>query len=46
MPNSLPSSAVDFVRPTRPCFVAVYGAESKRGIWAEMLPMLMIRPPP
>ena len=27
------------------CLVAVYGAELGRGVWAEIEPLLMIRPP-
>ena len=27
------------------CLVAVYGAEFGRGVWAEIEPLLMIRPP-
>src|SRR5258708_1128420 len=40
-----PSSDVDLVRPVIACLVAVYGAEYGRGTWAEMEPLLMIRPP-
>src|SRR5260221_10676194 len=40
-----PSNAVDLVRPVIACFVAVYGAEFGRGAWAEIEPLLMIRPP-
>ena len=41
----LPSSEVDLVRPVIACLVAVYGAELGRGTWAEMDPLLMMRPP-
>src|SRR3954471_3809062 len=40
-----PSSERLFVRPVMACFVAVYGAELGRGEWAEMDPLLMMRPP-
>ena len=40
-----PSSDVDLVSPVIACLVAVYGAEFGRGAWAEMDPLLMIRPP-
>src|SRR3954464_15742737 len=40
-----PSSDVDFVRPVIACFVAVYGAEFGRGAYAEIDPLLMMRPP-
>src|SRR5260370_1196673 len=40
-----PSSAVDLVRPRIACFVDVYGAEFGRGTWAEIEPLLMMRPP-
>ena len=40
-----PSSAVDLVRPVTACLVDVYGAEFGRGVWAEIDPLLMIRPP-
>src|SRR5215813_11085470 len=40
-----PSKAVDLVRPVIACFVAVYAAEFGRGVWAEIEPLLMIRPP-
>src|SRR5258707_3898300 len=40
-----PSRAMDFVRPVIPCLAAVYGAELGRGTWAEIEPLLMIRPP-
>src|SRR5205814_8262853 len=40
-----PSSAVDFVSPVMACLLAVYGAELGRGAWAEIDPLLMIRPP-
>src|SRR4029450_316290 len=40
-----PSSAVDFVRPVTACLVDVYGEELGRGAWAEMEPLLMMRPP-
>ena len=40
-----PSSDVDLVRPVIACLVAVYGAEFGRGAWAEIEPLLMIRPP-
>ena len=45
MSNARPSSAADFVSPVMACFVAVYGAEFGRGAWAEIEPLLMIRPP-
>src|SRR5260370_14154473 len=41
----LPSRAVDLVRPVMACLLAVYGAEFGLGTWAEMEPLLMIRPP-
>src|SRR5436309_5720106 len=40
-----PSSEVDLVRPVIACLVAVYGAECGRGAWADMEPLLTIRPP-
>src|SRR5262245_32169768 len=40
-----PSSAVAFVRPVIACLAAVYGAEFGRGAWADIEPLLMIRPP-
>src|ERR1700687_4361390 len=40
-----PSSDVDLVRPVMPCFVAVYGEEFGRGLYAEIDPLLMMRPP-
>src|SRR5438093_13498429 len=40
-----PSSEVDLVRPVIACFVAVYGAEFGLGAWADMDPLLTIRPP-
>src|SRR5918999_3338976 len=40
-----PSSAMDFVRPVIACLVAVYAALPGRGTWAEIEPLLMIRPP-
>ena len=40
-----PSSEVDLVSPVMACLVAVYGAELGRGTWAEIDPLLMIRPP-
>ena len=40
-----PSRLVDLVSPVSACFVAVYGAESGRGRCAEILPLLMMRPP-
>src|SRR2546430_10936118 len=40
-----PSRAVALVRPVIACLVAVYGAEFGLGAWAEMEPLLMIRPP-
>ncbi len=36
---------MDLVRPVTACLVAVYGAESGRGAWAEIEPLLMMRPP-
>src|SRR5207245_4714265 len=39
------SSDVDLVKPVIACFVAVYGAEFGRGAWADMEPLLTIRPP-
>src|SRR5207244_9097414 len=39
------SRDVDFVKPVIACFVAVYGAEFGLGAWAEMEPLLTIRPP-
>src|SRR3954447_15637772 len=45
MSKARPSRAVDFVRPVMACLVAVYGAEFGRGVWAEIEPLLMIRPP-
>src|SRR5207245_7170273 len=40
-----PSSDVDLVKPVIACFVAVYGAEFGLGAWADMEPLLTIRPP-
>src|SRR5579884_4138905 len=40
-----PSRAVDLVSPVMACLVAVYGAELGRGVWAEIEPLLMMRPP-
>src|ERR1700694_4642819 len=40
-----PSSDVALVRPLMACLVAVYGAEFGRGTWAEIEPLLMMRPP-
>src|SRR5256886_10345923 len=40
-----PSSDADLVKPVIACFVAVYGAEFGRGAWADMEPLLTIRPP-
>ena len=40
-----PSSEVDLVKPVIACFVAVYGAEFGLGAWADMDPLLSIRPP-
>ena len=40
-----PSKSVDLVIPSTACFVAVYGAEWGRGVYAEMEPLLMILPP-
>src|SRR3989442_357676 len=40
-----PSRDVDLVKPVIACFVAVYGAEFGLGAWAEMDPLLTIRPP-
>src|SRR6266508_4263604 len=40
-----PSREVDFVRPVIACFVDVYATELGLGAWAEMEPLLMMRPP-
>src|SRR5580693_5400000 len=40
-----PSSEIDLVRPVIPCLVTVYPTERGRGVWAEIEPLLMIRPP-
>src|SRR5215470_9793791 len=40
-----PSRAVALVRPVTACFVDVYGDEFGRGVWAEIEPLLMMRPP-
>src|SRR5712671_2853197 len=40
-----PSSDVDLVKPVIACFVAVYGAEFGLGEWADIEPLLTIRPP-
>src|SRR5713101_559263 len=40
-----PSSDVALVSPVTACLVAVYGAERGRGAWAEIEPLLMMRPP-
>src|SRR5262245_25687772 len=45
MSQRRPSSDVDRVSPVTACFVAVYAIESGRGLWAEIDPLLMIRPP-
>src|SRR5438552_16683857 len=38
-------SVVELVKPVIACFVVVYGAEFGLGAWAEMEPLLTIRPP-
>ena len=45
MPYARPSSAVALVSPVMACLVAVYASERGRGAWAEIEPLLMIRPP-
>src|SRR5260370_11157627 len=40
-----PSRDVDLVKPVIACFVDVYGAEFGLGAWADMEPLLIIRPP-
>src|SRR5262245_36042947 len=40
-----PSREAAFVRPVTACLVEVYGEEFGRGAWAEIDPLLMIRPP-
>src|SRR5262245_57898074 len=40
-----PSKAVDVLSPVTACLLAVYGAELGRGAWAEIEPLLMMRPP-
>jgi hypothetical protein len=40
-----PSSAICRVRPVIACLVAVYATACGRGTWAEIEPLLMIRPP-
>jgi hypothetical protein len=40
-----PSSEMDLVSPVIACLVAVYAALPGRGEWAEIEPLLMIRPP-
>ena len=45
MPKGLPSSDSDLVSPVIACLVAVYGALLGLGTWAEIDPLLMIRPP-
>ena len=40
-----PSSDSDLVRPVIACLAAPYGAALGRGVWAEMDPLLMMRPP-
>ncbi len=40
-----PSRDVDLVKPVIACFVAVYGAEFGLGAWADIEPLLTIRPP-
>ena len=40
-----PSSESDLVSPVMACLVDVYGAEFGRGAWAEIEPLLMMRPP-
>ncbi len=40
-----PSSDSDFVSPVTACLVAVYAIECGRGAWAEIEPLLMMRPP-
>src|SRR5471032_359455 len=39
------SSEVDLVRPVIACLVEVYATEYGRGAWAEIEPLLMMRPP-
>ena len=43
--NAEEPSAVDLVSPVRACLVDVYAAELGRGTWAEIDPLLMMRPP-
>lgn len=38
------SKDIDFVKPVTACFAAVYGAELGRGTWAEIEPLLIMRP--
>ena len=45
MPKRLPSSDSDLVSPVIACLVDVYGALLGLGPWAEIDPLLMIRPP-
>src|ERR1022692_2661531 len=40
-----PSSEMHLVSPVMACLVAVYGAELGPGTWAEIEPLLTIRPP-
>ena len=45
MLNGPPSSEMALVRPVIACLLAVYEAACGRGTWAEIEPLLMIRPP-
>ena len=45
MSYARPSRAVDLVSPVIACLVEVYGDENGRGVWAEIEPLLMMRPP-
>src|SRR5262245_28894558 len=40
-----PSRDVERVSPVIACLVDVYGDENGRGTWAEIEPLLMMRPP-
>lgn len=40
----LPSRRVDLVIPSTACLDAVYGAVCTRGVYADIEPLLMIRP--
>jgi hypothetical protein len=44
MSYARPSSAVLLVKPVIACFEHVYGEECGRGTWADIEPLLIMRP--